>query len=57
LLAGHEPLLSQLTAFLLSTPALQLEMKKSTMVRIDVEGFRPAPHGVLRWMITPALAS
>jgi phosphohistidine phosphatase SixA len=57
LLAGHEPLLSQLTAYLLSTPSLQVEMKKSAMVRIDVDGMRGAPHGVLRWMITPALAS
>jgi phosphohistidine phosphatase len=56
LLAGHEPLLSSLAAHLLSAPALQLEIKKSTMVRIDVEGFRLAPRGVLRWMITPALA-
>jgi len=56
LLAGHEPLLSQLTAYLLSTPSLQVEMKKSAMVRIDVDGMRGAPQGVLRWMVTPALA-
>ncbi len=56
LLAGHEPLLSQLAAYLLSTPALQVEMKKSAMVRIDVDAGRAAPQGVLRWMITPALA-
>jgi phosphohistidine phosphatase len=56
LLAGHEPLLSQLTAHLLATPSLHVEMKKSAMVRIDVDGMRAAPQGVLRWMITPALA-
>jgi phosphohistidine phosphatase len=56
LLAGHEPLLSQLAAYLLSTPSLQVEMKKSALVRIDVDGMRAAPQGVLRWMIVPALA-
>ncbi|HWE48990.1 MAG TPA: phosphohistidine phosphatase SixA [Bryobacteraceae bacterium] len=56
LLAGHEPLLSQLTAHLLSAPSLQVEMKKSAMVRIDIDSRRTAPQGVLRWMIVPALA-
>src|SRR5580693_8538723 len=31
LLAGHEPLLSQLASYLLASPALQLEMKKAAM--------------------------
>jgi len=56
LLAGHEPLMGRLVAYLLNSPALQVEMKKSAMVRIGVEGVRVAPHGVLRWMITPRLA-
>jgi phosphohistidine phosphatase len=56
LLAGHEPLLSQLVAYLLATPALRIEMKKSAMARVDVDTVRPAPHGILRWMITPKLA-
>jgi phosphohistidine phosphatase len=56
LLAGHEPLLGNLVAYLLATPALRIEMKKSAMVRVDVDGARPTPHGVLRWMITPKLA-
>lgn len=56
LAAGHEPLLSRLTAYLLATPTLQIEMKKATLVRIDVESFGPVPHGTLRWMITPRLA-
>jgi len=55
LLAGHEPLLSRLVAYLLAAPALRVEMKKAAMVRIDVESFGPAPHGTLRWMITPRL--
>jgi phosphohistidine phosphatase len=57
LLAGHEPLMGSLVAYLLNSPALRVEMKKSAMARIDVEGLRAAqPHGVLRWMITPRLA-
>jgi phosphohistidine phosphatase len=56
LLAGHEPLLSQLTGYLLATPALRVEMKKAAIVRIDIENFGAVPHGTLRWMITPKLA-
>ena len=56
LLTGHEPLLSCLTAWLLASPALRVEMKKSAMVRIDIDSFRGVPHGILRWMLVPRLA-
>jgi phosphohistidine phosphatase len=56
LLAGHEPLLSRLVAWLLAAPELRVDMKKAAMVRIDLENFGPAPQGTLRWMITPKLA-
>jgi phosphohistidine phosphatase len=56
LLAGHEPLMGHLVAYLLNAPALQVDMKKSAMVRIDVGAFGAAPRGVLRWMIIPKLA-
>jgi len=55
LLAGHEPLLSQLVIYLLAAPGLRVEMKKAALVRIDVESLGPRPHGVLRWMLTPKL--
>lgn len=55
LLAGHEPLLSILMAWLLASPGLRVEMKKSTLVRIDVDSFRGTPRGILRWMIVPRL--
>ena len=55
LLAGHEPLLGRLAAYLLSSPALRIEMKKAAMVRIDIETFGAAPHGILRWMFTAKL--
>ncbi len=55
LLAGHEPLFSHLGAYLLASPALRVEMKKAAMIRIDVETLGAAPHGTLRWLITPKL--
>jgi phosphohistidine phosphatase len=57
LLAGHEPLLSHLVAYLLAAPALRVEMKKAALVRIDVETLGPTPRGTLRWMITPKLTA
>jgi phosphohistidine phosphatase len=56
LLAGHEPLMSALAAYLLNTPALQVDMKKAALVRIDCERAGAEPHGVLKWMLTPAVA-
>lgn len=55
LLAGHEPLLGQVASYLLGAPALQIDMKKAALVRIDLEGFRGEPRGVLKWMLTPKL--
>lgn len=56
LLAGHQPLLACLAAYLLNAPGLNVDMKKSAMLRIDIEAPGPAPRGVLRWMIVPRLA-
>lgn len=56
LAAGHEPLFSALTGFLLGCPNLPLDFKKGAMVRIDFERLGPQPHGVLKWMLTPKLA-
>ncbi|HUP05120.1 MAG TPA: histidine phosphatase family protein [Bryobacteraceae bacterium] len=57
LLASHEPLMSSLAAFLLGVPALQVDMKKAALLRIDCESFGPNPRGMLKWMLTPATAS
>jgi len=57
LLTGHEPLMSYLVSYLLASPTLRVEMKKSALVRIDVDSLRGAPHGVLRWMLVPKLAN
>ena len=57
LLAGHEPLLSHLAAWLLGAPALQVHMTKAALVSIELDGFRGEPHGVLNWMVTPKVVN
>lgn len=57
LLAGHEPQFSQLTAYLLDSPGLDVDFKKGALVAIEMLRLGPHPGGVLRWMITPRLAS
>ncbi len=61
LIAGHEPLLGVLGAYLLGTPELRIEMKKATMLRIDLpdtgRSRTAPPRGTLRWMLTAGLAS
>ena len=56
LLASHEPLMSSTVSHLLRSPALVVDMKKAALVRIDIERATPEPHGMLKWMLTPALA-
>lgn len=56
LLASHEPLMSATAAFLLGAPGVVVDMKKAALVRIDVDRFGPRPAGVLKWMLTPAVA-
>jgi phosphohistidine phosphatase len=55
LLAGHEPLFSRLTAYLLGCPNLQVDFKKGALTRLDVDSFGAQPRGVLKWMLTPRL--
>lgn len=55
LVAGYEPLLSQLVSYLLGTPALQIEMRKATLVRIDLDRSAHDPRGILKWMAPPDL--
>lgn len=55
LLAGHEPLFSATTAYLLGCQELHVHFAKAGLARIDMEQFGAAPHGVLQWMVTPSL--
>jgi phosphohistidine phosphatase len=57
LLASHEPLMSSLAAFLLGSPALQVDIRKAALVRVDCDRLGAEPKGVLKWMLTPALAA
>lgn len=56
MVAGHEPHLSRLAAFLLEAP-VAIDMKKAAIVRIDVQEREGPPRGVLKWMLTPKLVS
>ena len=55
MLAGHEPLLSTLTGYLLCAPELLVDFKKGAIVRIDFQSFGAQPYGVLKWMLVPKL--
>jgi phosphohistidine phosphatase len=57
MLAGHEPLLSAVYAYLLGTPSVQIDVKKGSLGRVDVDRFTGQPHGALRWLIYPKLAA
>ena len=55
LLAGHEPLFSSLTAYLLGCPDLQVDFKKGALACVQVDRFGAEPHGALKWLVTPKL--
>jgi len=57
LLVSHEPLLGSAAAFLLNSPALQVDFKKGALLRIDMEGFSAQPNGLLKWYLTPRLVA
>jgi len=56
LLAGHEPLFSALTAYLLGSSDLQIDFKKGGLLCLEVDRFTSAPRGVLKWYLTAKLA-
>jgi phosphohistidine phosphatase len=56
LCASHEPLCGRLAAYLLRSLELEIDFKKGTLLRIDVERPTPRPRGVLKWMLSPRLA-
>ena len=57
LLAGHEPLFSSLTAYLLGNPNLKVDFKKGAIASVEIDRFSAEPNGVLKWMLTPKLAA
>lgn len=56
LVASHQPLCGALTAFLLDSPTLSVDFRKSALVCIDLDGVGARPRGVLQWMLTAKLA-
>jgi phosphohistidine phosphatase len=56
MIVGHEPLLSSVYAYLLGAASVQIDVKKGSLGRVDVNRFSGQPRGVLRWLIYPKLA-
>lgn len=57
LLAGHEPLFSTLTAFLVGCPDLRVDFKKGGLLCLEIDRLTAAPRGVLKWYLTPKLSA
>ena len=57
LLAGHDPLFSDLAGYLLGFPGLRMDFRKGALLRIDFDRYGPQPHGTLRWFLVPKLAA
>ncbi len=55
LLAGHDPLFTDLAGYLLGFPALRIDFKKGALLRIDFDTFSAEPRGTLKWMLVPKL--
>lgn len=56
LVSSHEPLVGLLSGYLLNSPQLAIDVKKGSLIRVDVDSFGVQPRGVLKWMLTPRLA-
>ncbi len=57
LLVGHNPLFSDLAAYLIGSKTAQIHFKKGAIMRVDVESFVSQPKGTLRWYLTAKLAA
>ena len=57
MIVGHEPLFSAVYSYLLGAPSVQIDVKKGSLGRIDVDRFTGQPRGVLRWLLYPKLVA
>jgi phosphohistidine phosphatase len=57
LLSSHNPLCAELAGYLLGSPSLNIDFKKGAIVRIDFDQFGQEPHGLLKWILVPKLAT
>ncbi len=55
LLAGHDPLFTDLAGYLLGFSGLRINFKKGALLRIDFATFSAEPRGTLKWMLVPKL--
>jgi len=49
----HEPLITAIASWMLSSPRTEIEFKTATLARIDIETMTAKPRGVRRWTINP----
>ena len=57
MLVGHNPLFTELAAYLLGSKEIQIDFKKGALLRVDIERFATQPKGLLRWYLTAKLAA
>lgn len=57
LLVGHNPLFSDLAAYLMGSKTAQIHFKKGAIMRVDLDSFHSQPKGTLRWYLTAKLAA
>ena len=54
LLMGHEPLLSKtISALLGGAQSLEIDLRKGSLCRIEVDGLPPSSPGILHWLLAP----
>jgi phosphohistidine phosphatase len=52
----HEPLVTAIASWMLSSARTEIEFKTATLARIDIETMTAKPRGVRRWTIDPTRA-
>lgn len=55
LVSSHEPLLGNTVGYLLNSPSLAVEVRKASIICIELPRMSGQPQGILQWMITPKL--
>jgi len=57
LLAGHEPLIGETVSFLLGCSRIVVDVKKGSLMCLELNAKAAAPKGVLCWILTAKLAA
>lgn len=56
LLVGHEPLISETISTFLGCSAVVVDVKKGALVALELSIAGTRPRGMVKWILTPALA-